>query len=201
MMLLQRSKSRKSSFPTVEEKGRLKMLEAVVRSVSVSAGKGNFRAQKVFIDYRNEAERYNQSIKVTLYENAFNYKICWEAALKRRKREGIVAPDPIPHPDDIQLDYMTGHVHCTGPFTADEAKTMAKVCEMLLEIEQKIVDGELRLREDLNEGERRAVRREINRNIKRRALLEKRSRGLMGVTLSAKLARGIGKIREVMNEE
>ena len=40
--------------------------------------------------------------------------------LERRRTLGIVAPDPVPHPDHIRIDLRTGNLGILGPLTKEE---------------------------------------------------------------------------------
>ena len=53
-------------------------------------------------------------------EAAVTYKVAWERELERRRRLGIIAPDPLPHPDHILVDVAKGTVRIAGPATKEE---------------------------------------------------------------------------------
>lgn len=51
---------------------------------------------------------------------AINYKVEWDEELARCKNFGVEAPPPIPHPDDIIIDMITGLVRIKGPVTKED---------------------------------------------------------------------------------
>ena len=96
------------------------MAQAVVRSLAVNAAKGNQRAQRLFTELLSSVEQDNKKLHDEWLQTAINYKVEWEEELVRRKKLGIEAPAPIPHPDDIVIDMKTGFVSVNGPMTKEE---------------------------------------------------------------------------------
>ena len=96
------------------------MAQAVIRSLAVNAAKGNQRAQRLFTQLLASIERDNKQLHDEWLETAINYKVEWEKELERRKRNDIVAPDPVPHPDHVVIDMSTGTVRITGAMTKEE---------------------------------------------------------------------------------
>jgi hypothetical protein len=93
---------------------------AVIRSLAVSAAKGNQRAQRLFTELLSSVERDNRRLHDELLLAAIEYKRDWEGELKRRKALGIEAPPPLPHPDDVVIDPRAGTVQIMGPMTKEE---------------------------------------------------------------------------------
>ena len=99
----------------------LPMAKAIVRTLAVDAAKGKAHAQRLFIEMLNTTEREDQELREELVKVAIEYKRDWEFELERRKRLGITdAPEPVPHPDDIEIDLETGTVRIVGPLTKEE---------------------------------------------------------------------------------
>ncbi|MEA2864104.1 MAG: hypothetical protein QOC84_2060, partial [Bradyrhizobium sp.] len=96
------------------------MAQAVVRSLAVNAAKGNQRAQRLFTELLKSVERDNKKLHDEWLQTAINYKVEWDEELARRKKLGIEAPQPIPHPDDIVIDMKTGGVQIKGPMTKED---------------------------------------------------------------------------------
>jgi hypothetical protein len=96
------------------------MIQAVVRSLAVSAAKGHQRSQRLFTELVRLVEREDKAQHDSWLETAIEYKVDWEQELERRERLGIVAPPPVPHPDDIVIDMRTGSVKLKGPMTKEE---------------------------------------------------------------------------------
>ena len=96
------------------------MAQAVIRSLAVNAVKGNQRAQRLFTELLFTTERENKRLHDEWIDVATTYKVEWDRELERRQRLGIVAPDPLPHPDHIVINYRTGEVAIKGPMTKEE---------------------------------------------------------------------------------
>ena len=96
------------------------MAQAIVRSLAVTAAKGNTRAQRLFAELLASSETSNKRAHDDLFETAINYKQVWEDELDRRKHFNITEPDPIPHPDDIVINLRIGTVSIQGPMTKED---------------------------------------------------------------------------------
>src|SRR5215204_1647532 len=96
------------------------MAQAVVRSLAVNAAKGSQRAQRLFTALITSTEREQRKARECELEGAITYKVAWERELERRRRLGIIAADPLPHPDDIVIDVGNGTVLIKGPATKEE---------------------------------------------------------------------------------
>ena len=96
------------------------MAQAIVRSLAVNAAKGNQRAQRLFTELLTSVERDNKKLHDEWLQTAINYKVEWDEELARRKKFGIEAPPPLPHPDDIVIDMNTGSVRIKGPMTKED---------------------------------------------------------------------------------
>ena len=123
------------------------MAQAIVRSLAVNAAKGNQRAQRLFTELLATTERDNKRRHEEWLQTAIKYKVDWELELERCKRLGIKAPDPIPHPDHIRIDFATGGVRITGPMSKEEkadwdrlAANKAECDQLIGELEQLLVD-------------------------------------------------------------
>jgi len=93
------------------------MATAVMRTVAVNAARGHVRAQQLFSKLLSDAEQARALQKKQWFDTALNYKLDWEDELDRRKQLGISGPEPLPHPDDVQIDMRTGEVSILGPIT------------------------------------------------------------------------------------
>ena len=113
----------------VQDGGRVRTLpvaQAIVRSVSVTAMKGQPRAQRLFIDLFSRAQADQENCRFEHFKALLEYKDFWEQELDRRRRESIVAPDPIPHPDQIVIDVRAGTARIKGPLTKEEKTRLDK---------------------------------------------------------------------------
>ena len=123
------------------------MAQAVIRSLAVNAVKGNQRAQRLFTELLFTTERENKRLHDEWLDVATTYKVEWDRELERRQRLGIVAPDPVPHPDHVVINYRTGDVEIKGPMTKEEkvkydlfAKSKVEFQAELDELEQLLRD-------------------------------------------------------------
>ena len=96
------------------------MAQAIMRSLAVTAAKGNTRAQRLFSELLASTETSNKRAKDEWLETAIAYKQNWEDELVRRNHFNIIAPDPIPHPDDIIVNFRDGTVSIHGPMTKED---------------------------------------------------------------------------------
>ena len=100
------------------------MIQAVVRSLAVNAQKGNQRAQKLFIGLLQSLDRESQRARIDFVDAAIEYKLDWESELERRRKMDISdAPEPLPHPDHVVIDFNAGSVRIAGPMTKEEKRT------------------------------------------------------------------------------
>ena len=101
----------------------LPAIQAAVRALAISAMKGSRLSQRALAELVRTVEDRKSSDRMTMMENAFEYKQKWTDELARRKRNGSSEPDPIPHPDDIIIDMRSGHVKTEGPLDEIEKNT------------------------------------------------------------------------------
>ena len=97
------------------------MAQAVMRSLAVTAAKGNTRAQKLFTELLANTELSNKQADDESLQVMIEYKSEWEQELERRKFQGFTTlPDPLPHPDDIIVDFRRNTVAIHGPMDKRE---------------------------------------------------------------------------------
>lgn len=97
------------------------MAQAIVRSLAVTAAKGNTRAQKLFSELLTNTEFSNKQADDEWLQTMIDYKSGWEQELERRTFQGITTlPDPLPHPDDIIVDFRRNTVSIHGPMDKRE---------------------------------------------------------------------------------
>lgn len=111
------------------------MVQAIIRSMALSAAKGQARSQRLFADLLSTTEREMAAKRNQWLEVAIEYKVSWEEELRRRAELGIVAPDPIPHPDHVIIDFNADEVFIRGPMTEkqkvvwDRARARLAACD------------------------------------------------------------------------
>lgn len=93
------------------------MAQAIVRAIAVSAAKGNARAQKVITDLVLNTEADNKRSRDEFLQVVMSYKFDWEREISYRKLHGLAVPEPLPHPDHIEINLRSGAIRIVGPLT------------------------------------------------------------------------------------
>src|SRR5690349_2726247 len=104
----------------------LPAIQAAVRALAIAAMKGSRLSQRALSELVLQVEDRKASERLTMMENAFEYKQKWTAELNQRRRRGSNEPDPVPHPDDIIIDMYTGQVRTAGPIDEREKRDWDK---------------------------------------------------------------------------
>jgi hypothetical protein len=94
---------------------RIPIIQAILRKIAVSAANGNVRAQQEFLKLLVGAEADRRVATMELLKAAFDYKEYNTRVLDERERLGISGPEPVPHPDDVNINYGTGEFRIDGP--------------------------------------------------------------------------------------
>jgi hypothetical protein len=98
----------------------LPAIQAVFRAMGVAAMKGNRFAQKTLADLVQKVEQDHRDIQYANMEAFTDYKIKWNQEIERCKQLGLPDPQPLPHPDDVLIDYRKGTFRIAGPITKEE---------------------------------------------------------------------------------
>jgi len=153
------------------------MAQAVIRSMAVSAAKGQHRAQRLFAELLAATETSRKQLHDQYFETALTYKLSWENELERRKQAGIThLPDPIPHPNQGQLDMREGTVRLRGPITREELSLVNDWREKLVAIEEAVEQ----LKESLEEETAPLERGDTEKHIEVGEKLAADIRGALG---------------------
>jgi len=99
---------------------RVPVIQAILRKVAVSAANGNTRAQRTYLDLVIGAEADRSAAAAELLRAAVEGKEYWAGVFAEYDRRGIDRPDPVPHPDDVVIDYKTGEVRIKGPVMTEQ---------------------------------------------------------------------------------
>ena len=134
---------------------------AVVRSLAVNAAKGQHRAQQLFSQLLAATEMANKRLHDEWLDTAITYKVEWERELERRRAFGIIAPDPIPHPDDIEIDMRTGAVVIRGPMTKKEKAELDMWRARKTEYEAELAECRQELADNPEHPQRHLIEDEI----------------------------------------
>lgn len=118
----------------------LPAIQAAVRSLAISAMKGSRLSQRTLAELVRQIEDRRSSDHLSAMENTLEYKQKWTAELKRRRQLGLDEPDPIPHPDDINIDMRTGHIRTEGPLDEGEKRVWDKRLARRAEAQTEVND-------------------------------------------------------------
>lgn len=141
-------------------------VEAIVRSLAVSALKGNTRAQSKFLDMTTAIEAKQQREREEAFVAVLDYKNRMEAAIAQGKAEGQTDfSDIIPHPDHIHIDPRLGTAELLGPMTAEEKKIWDKYRAMKEDLESRLPEMAVETEEE-EDPEIRRLMLEDNESIK-----------------------------------
>ena len=99
---------------------RVPVIQAILRKVAVNAATGNTRAQRIYLDLVIGAEADRSAAAAELLRAAVEGKEYWAGIFAEYDRRGIDRPDPVPHPDDVVIDYKTGEVRIKGPVMTEQ---------------------------------------------------------------------------------
>lgn len=121
-----------------ERKITVPLARAIIRSLAVNAARGQLRSQQVFMKLVFETERTRKAAADGMLQAAIDYKAKWERELERRKQLGVKGREPIPHPDDIHLDFKAGKVLFKGPMTKEEKVEWDRLYDHIQETDREI---------------------------------------------------------------
>ena len=111
-----------------DRKVTVPMAQAVMRSIAVNAAKGNWRCQRLFAELLASTEGSRRALNDRWLETAIEYKVEWEKELRRREQLGITGlPEPLPHPDHVEIDFELGTAKIIGPRTKQEKAELDEV--------------------------------------------------------------------------
>ncbi len=97
---------------------------AVTRALGVKAAKGHIYAQRLFAQTLIALEAEKRKTSEDLMEGLINYKKKWSEELERRARLNLPLDPPVPHPDDIVVNMLTGSLEVRGPLTPENKEEM-----------------------------------------------------------------------------
>ena len=139
----------------------LPMAEAIIRSVAVNAAKGHPRSQKMFTQMLNAVERERRNLHNEWLQTAIEYKVGWTERNEDAKRRGLPPPEPLPHPDHIEIDMNSGEVIIKGPFTPEEKQ----LWDNLERRKQDALEAITSLRSMLDDPAHEAIRSKLEEDL------------------------------------
>ena len=96
----------------------------------MAAANGNIRAQQNYLNLLIGAEADRRVATMELLKTAIDYKEHWHHVLAERARKGTTGPEPVPHPDDVIIDYDTGEIRIDGPVLEEQHLAQERMREM-----------------------------------------------------------------------
>jgi hypothetical protein len=105
------------------------MIQAVVRSMGVAAVKGSHKAQTTLTEMVQAVQTKRADELLEMFKSVVEYKQEWEEIFQEFDRRGEPRPEPVPHPDDLKLNFKTGTVKFNGPFTDDDKANWDQMLE------------------------------------------------------------------------
>ncbi|MFZ1991146.1 MAG: hypothetical protein WAW96_15415 [Alphaproteobacteria bacterium] len=148
------------------------LIQATLRSFGPNADKGQLRSQQLLIKFVSEIERSNNASVHRWYAALIKYKIAWETELERwRLLEITNLPAPIPHPDDIVIDFAEGSVRVVGPMTREEKEERDADWQLVRDIDEIVSDVEARLRRVRSREKRKSFESILRKAHRRRRLI------------------------------
>ena len=137
------------------------MVAAVIRSLAVNGAKGNSRAAWLFTQMVKVVEDEKIAVYSRYQDKLIDYKLRLEIELERRKALGIIAPDPILHPDHIQINFNTGEIRILGPLTKEQVPIWEELRMRKQDCDKTIALMEERLRTSKNLRYRNFLEKEL----------------------------------------
>jgi hypothetical protein len=104
--------------------------QAIIRSLALNAARGQHRSQRLFSELLHRTESARKAQHAQWLDTAFDYKVKWDRELARRQQLGITGPEPLPHPDDVEIDMTTGAVRFRGPVTREQQAVWVALAEL-----------------------------------------------------------------------
>lgn len=127
---------------------KMPVAKAVVRSLALGAAKGHARAQRLLTELLNMTERENKALSNAWLETAIEYKYGWERELEHCKRLGIKGPEPVPHPDDVVIDFINSEAYFVGPITNEDRDNLEFLLQLVSERSKEIAELEMKFQQE-----------------------------------------------------
>ena len=97
------------------------------------------------------AEADRRVASTQLLKTAIDYKEHWHRVLAERARTGTTGPEPVPHPDDVLVDYETGNIRIDGPVMEEQKEAQNRLRAMWPDIEQSLKEINEEIESDPND--------------------------------------------------
>jgi hypothetical protein len=148
--------------------------KAVIRALAVNAARGQLRSQQAFTKLLSETERTQKDLMNRLFDASLDYKLKWDEELEHRKKLGIIGPEPLPHPDDVHLNFRTGEVTFVGPLTKQGKVQWDRLHDLLEDVDRELETMTVQLKKTRSRPDRASLEHEILELGRTRELLVER---------------------------
>ena len=142
---------------------RIPVIQAILRKVAVAAANGNTRAQQNYLNLLIGAEADRRVASTQLLKTAIDYKEHWHHVLAERARSGTTGPEPVPHPDDVLIDYETGNIRIDGPVMEDQKEARDQLRAMWPKLERELMGINEQIESDPNNLSLRKRQKELTK--------------------------------------
>jgi hypothetical protein len=102
---------------------RLPLIQAAQRRLASMAVNGNRLALKTLIDLVQGVEAADRNERLENFEAWAQYKSYWEHETETAQRLRLPLTEPVPHQDDVILDFESGLTGILGPMTNQEKES------------------------------------------------------------------------------
>jgi hypothetical protein len=107
------------------------IMQAIARKFVRSGLGDNLSAQKMVLDTLSKMQRERAEQRLGAVQAAIEYKNLWERKFEERRLTGQKGPEPMPHPDHIEVDLDAGIVTFNGPRNWEEKRYWDQYKELL----------------------------------------------------------------------
>jgi hypothetical protein len=107
----------------IQEGGKkvfLPLIQVMIRKMGLSAAQGNSRAMRDYMDLLSLIEQELSAEHRDYRKKLFDYKMDVGEEYERRRKSNPSEPAPVPHPDDIIVNPVTGSITLCGPSSKEE---------------------------------------------------------------------------------
>jgi Family of unknown function (DUF5681) len=142
---------------------RIPIIQAILRKVAVAAANGNARAQQSYLNLVAGAEADRRAATMEMLRTAVDYKEHWHHVLAERARNGTTGPELVTHPDDVIIDYKTGHVRIDGPVLEEQKAAWDQLLARWPELERNLIEINEQIESDPKNSSLRKQKKELTR--------------------------------------
>jgi Family of unknown function (DUF5681) len=142
---------------------RIPVIQAILRKVAVAAANGNIRAQQNYLNLLIGAEADRRVANMEMLKTAVDYKEHWHHVLAERRRKGTTGPEPVPHPDEVIIDYKTGNIRIDGPVMEDQKQARDQLRAMWPKLERELMGINEQIESDPNNLSLRKRQKELTK--------------------------------------